>query len=204
MELFICYFIIYWTFALIFYICDKYTNIKRIDDYDKKDVDNLYKKAFFVVIRNQLMINFPSLYFVSYSESYINLFINMAICGVLFSLIHHSLHKYFYNIHKKHHEYSKIVISITSEYNSLFEQFLSWFIGTWSLMYIFPMNKLCSFIYVIFNASYGIIGHSLYPIYFFKNDIKRHLLHHNYFNYNYSGIELYDKIMKTNKSTQNF
>ena len=204
MELFICYFIIYWTFALIFYICDKYTNIKRMDDYDKKDIDNLYSKAFLVVIRNQLMINLPSLYFVSYSESYINLFINMVINGILFSLMHHSLHKYFYNFHKQHHEYSKIVISITSEYNSLFEQFLSWFIGTWALMYIFPMNRLCSFIYVIFNSSYGTIGHSSYPIYFFKNDIKRHLLHHKYFNYNYSGIELYDQIMKTNKSAQNY
>ena len=199
----------YWITAAVFFLAD--TNIlyigERMDAIDHPV--QYYLKALPTVLRNQLLIHLPTLSYLpliadnrSVIQSAINLVINMVISAIGFSLAHHALHLYAYSsIHKKHHEFSKVLISITSEYNSLTEEFITWFLCTWLPMYYFQMSSPFAFFYVGFNAIYGVLGHSCYRLPLFERDIYRHILHHKLFNYNYSGMEWYDTICGTNRLT---
>ncbi len=171
-----------------------------------------YIKAAPIVLRNQICIHLPSFYLldiynsindqITYLYSILNFFINMSIAAILFTIVHHIFHKFkfLYMIHKKHHSHIK-TIGITSEYQNLTEQLINWGFLTWGPLFIFNMNSFCMYVYILIQATYGVIGHSGYELPLIKYDVQRHWLHHKYFKYNY-GMELYDKLMKTNLESE--
>ena len=110
--------------------------------------------------------------------------------------IHNNAELYIY--HKKHHEI-KNTISLTSEYNGIVEEILNWTISSWLFCFIFRMDFYFNIIYILFNTFYGVVGHSGYNFPLFGNDIKKHYLHHKYYNCNYSGYEPFDVFFKTNR-----
>jgi sterol desaturase/sphingolipid hydroxylase (fatty acid hydroxylase superfamily) len=176
----------------------------RFDKLNNINIHSLYKNNIYIVLRNQIIIDTPSMCILSFipnNQSIISNTINF-ILAMLFNIIiysasHHFMHKYYYNIHKLHHK-NKHLISINSEYNSLSEHFISWFIATWLPLYIFNMNHYLNIIYIFLNTIYGVIGHSNYNIPYLSTDIKRHTEHHKKVNVNFSGIAFYDHFMNSN------
>jgi sterol desaturase/sphingolipid hydroxylase (fatty acid hydroxylase superfamily) len=201
----------YWVPAFWFYLQDMrvFRLFKRIDDIAPEELHKTYMKTIPQILRNQLFLNLPALYYVSstilitpfdWRRDFLHFVINNIVNVILFSLIHHALHhpsiyKYW---HKKHHEH-KLTISITSEYNHPVEEFLTWPVAAWAPLLIWPLSHRVMLFYVVTQASYGVVGHAGYLIPGLEEDIIRHHIHHEFFNYNYSGFKMYDVLMGTNR-----
>jgi sterol desaturase/sphingolipid hydroxylase (fatty acid hydroxylase superfamily) len=175
------------------------------------DILQQYKDNALIIFKEQVIIQLPSLFITQYFMQNYNQtslyysIINCCICGaintILFTVLHHCMHRFksLYKFHKLHHIHRQ-PICISSEFGHPVETIINWTIITWFPCILFPMNDIVMYIYIVLNVLLGIIGHSGYLITFFKQDCLRHYIHHNSFNRNY-GFELYDIYMNTNQIT---
>jgi sterol desaturase/sphingolipid hydroxylase (fatty acid hydroxylase superfamily) len=209
MILFSVYMVSYWIPAAVFFLADVglvYVG-ERMEPLDNPA--RHYAKAAPVVFRNQVCVHWPALTLIPltlapaspWTTNVLHLGLALAINALGFSVAHHAMHllPWAYRLlHKQHHEFSTHIVSITSEYNSLGEECITWLLLTWLPLYFFPLSRAFACFYVALNAAYGVMGHSCYKLPFMENDIHRHLLHHKLFTCNYSGVEAYDALLGTN------
>lgn len=211
---FIFYFFSYWGIAACFIFCDYFNLFTKYKVNKSSFAENLpiYKKCSLIVLRNQFAVQLPNLYFLEYIirdvriPVYLNvlyLVINVIYNIFSFTFCHYTIHQFkeLYYFHKKHHEI-KNTLCLASEYNSIIEEIINWTISTWLLCFFFKMDYQVNILYIVFNTIYGTVGHSGYMVPYFDKEIYRHYLHHKYFNVNYSGVEMLDIWLGTNRVSE--
>ncbi|CAF3119652.1 unnamed protein product [Rotaria socialis] len=139
-------------------------------------------------------------FFIEYSSHSPNLIFNLAwfyLCVIsadfTFYVIHYTLHKKFYWIHKKHHEYIDLN-GFVAEYKSLLEALV---ITTSDILpfLIFgtSINQLIA--WIIVGVLYNVEGHSSMKLFYIIDNF--HHKHHTHFNVNYGIAQYLDHIFGT-------
>lgn len=185
---------------------------------------SVYRKCAIVVLRNQFCIQLPlQLLLEDYYDLYLlpkivdiesytivkrilQIFVFISVVFTITHLVYHFVPIFYQNIHKTHHEFTN-PIAISTEYNSVLEEFINWSYTLFAFI-LFPIPKpWIVFVLIVVNVT-DQVGHSGYEfdLVFYCRFLSRlfqkalhfirlHFLHHSMVRVNYSPFPIVDRIM---------
>ena len=202
---------IFWFYfnIFIFYLIDIYSE-KNKDFFNKYKVQkkninwNKYKKTFYFVLKQQIIVNYPFSYILNKNiiiknDDYIfyNEFFKIFLCYIFSDILFYTSHKIFHfkffykHIHKQHHEWI-MPSAISATYAHPIEHLISNIGAVYIPLVITNAHLYTYFLYQTLGIFNSVISHSNYN---FLSD--SHNIHHKKFNYNF-GLGYSDDIFKTN------
>jgi len=173
---------------------------------NKNDMLEKYRKSYKNVLFNIIVTSYPTIYLATlfYNPKQFNIFasfIEIFICLYMSQIVFYFIHRCFhlpklYKYHKIHHEYK-----VPSGMRAAYAHPIDFIFGN-----IFPLGITPILINIDIYSFYFIIIFSIHKTmindhseYKKDKDTNHHILHHQYFNYNYGPIWL-DKYMNTLKT----
>ncbi len=206
---FLTYVITYWTFSAIFYYIDQYKNADQNYQKIQKSSDKILKQVIFNHIIGSLILTIFTHYLWNDNDSIqiynsiqhplmiiMRLFIVYYVYDLMFYPIHRLVHtKYFYWIHKLHHEYN-MPVGYATHYSSIYEHVFLNLLPSIIATRLVCCNEIAIAIWIFVSTANTICAHSGYGK---KTKITdwTHYYHHMYHNVNYSVSGYFDMMFGT-------